>query len=263
MQFYPGDWMKDPCLRCCSIAARGLWIDMLCLMWEANPRGQLKEITTEQLSRAVGGELADVDAAFQELSAARVFSQRKSGAVYSRRMIRDEKTRSKWRKKKQLQRSVVPGSVPGLSPPSSSSSSTSVKDPLPPTETSPEAGAGDRFLAAPLVAEVWRQLPNRFCQGRVKVIDALATAVLGHGVDPRHVLDRLLDYTRSAQGKGEYFMTPVTFIRDGHYDDDDAAWGKRAATRQESPPTTGALDRLRKEREAWQAEQAASQEPAP
>jgi hypothetical protein len=31
-QFYPGDWRKDPNLCRCSHAAKGVWIDMICLM---------------------------------------------------------------------------------------------------------------------------------------------------------------------------------------------------------------------------------------
>jgi hypothetical protein len=42
MKFYPSDWRADPALRMCSIAARGLWIEMICLMHEAAPRGSLR-----------------------------------------------------------------------------------------------------------------------------------------------------------------------------------------------------------------------------
>lgn len=40
-QFYPGDWLKDPDLRICSLAAKGLLIDMLCYMHESQERGVL------------------------------------------------------------------------------------------------------------------------------------------------------------------------------------------------------------------------------
>jgi hypothetical protein len=39
--FYPGDWMKDPDLRRCSPAARGVYMDLLCLMFECEERGVL------------------------------------------------------------------------------------------------------------------------------------------------------------------------------------------------------------------------------
>ena len=41
MKFYPSDWRADPSLRMCSIGARGLWMEMLCVMHEATPYGYL------------------------------------------------------------------------------------------------------------------------------------------------------------------------------------------------------------------------------
>jgi len=41
LKFFPSDWRADPALRMCSLAARGLWIEMLCLMHEARPHGSL------------------------------------------------------------------------------------------------------------------------------------------------------------------------------------------------------------------------------
>ena len=40
-QFYPGDWLRDPALRACSLAARGLWADVLCYMHQGAPYGHL------------------------------------------------------------------------------------------------------------------------------------------------------------------------------------------------------------------------------
>lgn len=41
MQFYTGDWLKDQSIRKLSPAARGLWFDMLCFMWDSPRRGYL------------------------------------------------------------------------------------------------------------------------------------------------------------------------------------------------------------------------------
>lgn len=49
-QFYPGDWMKDPSLSMCSPMTRGIWMDVLCAMWESPARGELSG-TFIQLSR--------------------------------------------------------------------------------------------------------------------------------------------------------------------------------------------------------------------
>jgi hypothetical protein len=92
LKFYPGDWRSDPALRMCSLAARGLWIDMLCLMHEADPRGSLlvngKPVKQPQLASLVGVSVREVTACLNELEAAGVFS-RDNDAVYSRRMRRD------------------------------------------------------------------------------------------------------------------------------------------------------------------------------
>ena len=41
LKFYTADWRADPGLRMCSIGARGIWIDMLSIMHEADPYGHL------------------------------------------------------------------------------------------------------------------------------------------------------------------------------------------------------------------------------
>lgn len=41
-QFYPGDWLRNSNLRRCSHAARGAWVDVLCLMHDAEEYGVLR-----------------------------------------------------------------------------------------------------------------------------------------------------------------------------------------------------------------------------
>ena len=98
-QFYPGDWMKDPALRSVSLEARGLWIDMLCLLFESGRRGYLqhrtgKPVTEEQLARMTGGSPEQVSRLLQELEDSGVFSRTEHGTIYSRRMIRYERKRT-------------------------------------------------------------------------------------------------------------------------------------------------------------------------
>jgi biotin operon repressor len=98
-QFYPGDWMKDPALRSVSLEARGLWIDMLCLLFESGRRGYLqhmtgKPVSDEQLARMTGSSAEQVSRLLQELEDSGVFSRTEHGMIYSRRMIRDERKRT-------------------------------------------------------------------------------------------------------------------------------------------------------------------------
>ena len=70
---------------------------MLCLMHEGTPYGYLRVggtvITAEKLARMVGEPPARVRACLTELEAAAVFSRDIDGAIYSRRMVRDEAIR--------------------------------------------------------------------------------------------------------------------------------------------------------------------------
>ena len=98
-QFYPADWLRDPGLRSCSLGARGLWIDMLAFMHEAEPYGHLRlnghDIGPDSLARMVGANLKEVRRYLDELETAGVFSRTETGTSYSRRMVRDEELREK------------------------------------------------------------------------------------------------------------------------------------------------------------------------
>jgi len=79
----------------CSLAARGLWAEMLALMSEAKPTGHLlisgRAPTDTQLAVLAGAPSDQVPELLGELDAAGVFSRTKEGVIYSRRMVRDEK----------------------------------------------------------------------------------------------------------------------------------------------------------------------------
>jgi DNA-binding Lrp family transcriptional regulator len=98
LQFYPGDWMKDPAVRSVTVAARGLWIDMLCLMHESDRRGYLQHATgrpvsSEQLARMTGCSASEVARLLRELEECGVFSRTDAGVIYNRRMVLDERKR--------------------------------------------------------------------------------------------------------------------------------------------------------------------------
>ena len=97
--FYWGDWLSDAQLHRCSLTARGLWIEMLCLMHDGEPRGYLTSCglptTPQELAQSCRTNLRTVVAALAELEARRVFSRDENGAIYSRRMVGDELKRSR------------------------------------------------------------------------------------------------------------------------------------------------------------------------
>jgi hypothetical protein len=98
-RWYFRDWMSDQGVRKCSLAARGLWKDMLCLMADGQPYGHLthnhKAMPMDVLAHLVGASIDEVTACFEELQTNEVFSLTKKGIAFSRRLIRDKKISKK------------------------------------------------------------------------------------------------------------------------------------------------------------------------
>ena len=96
-QFYPADWRKDAGAQSCSIAARGLWLEMLCIMHECDPYGHLhingRPVDAPQLARLVGITPRECNKLLAELETNAVFSRTDANTIYSRRMVRDEALR--------------------------------------------------------------------------------------------------------------------------------------------------------------------------
>src|SRR5262245_8608246 len=96
-QFYPADCRNDPAVRMCSLAARGLWWEMICVMHTCEPYGHLVAaglpIKPEELARIVGEGARDVKRWLGELESKAVFSRTAEGIIYCRRMVRDAKER--------------------------------------------------------------------------------------------------------------------------------------------------------------------------
>ncbi len=94
LKFYPADWRSDPRLRMCSLAARGLWIDLISYMHEGEPYGHLGlhgiHPTVHEIAGLVGRPEREVVVAFSELVAKGVCDQSDDGAIVSRRMVRDK-----------------------------------------------------------------------------------------------------------------------------------------------------------------------------
>jgi len=84
------DWRSDVPLRRCSYAARGLWIDMITIMHEAEPYGELRDagqpLGVADLVQLLGGAPAEIKRLLEELESRNVFSRCEDGAIYSRRM---------------------------------------------------------------------------------------------------------------------------------------------------------------------------------
>ncbi|WP_052573898.1 hypothetical protein [Haloferula sp. BvORR071] len=183
-QFYPADWRKDAALQSCSVAARGLWIEMMCIAHECLPYGHLtvngKPMARTQIARLTGMGEATFKRLLGELIQAGVCSVAEDGTIFSRRMVRDETLRakrveggqaggvhgpkgkehgSKGGRPAQSRGDLNPPfpteKYPPLKPSPSSSTSTSSSDKNPPC---PPMGDGHGWLS--ILPDGWQSIPR-------------------------------------------------------------------------------------------------------
>lgn len=97
IQFYLDDWMKEPALRLGSLECKGLWFDMLCIMWFGQPRGTLtvngKPLDIKGLAKIEGESVETIDRILAELETNKVYSRLQDGTIYNRRMYSEWQNR--------------------------------------------------------------------------------------------------------------------------------------------------------------------------
>lgn len=99
IQFFTGDWKKDPEVSICSPATRGVWFDLLCAMHEFDRSGVLRG-TREQLARTARCSTVELALALTDLQAtgaADVTERNGIVTVINRRMNREFKARESTR----------------------------------------------------------------------------------------------------------------------------------------------------------------------
>ena len=146
-QYYPDDWRADA-VSGCSLAARGLWHEMMNMMHGTERYGYLvanrQPIPDATIARYCGCSLAEYHVLLGELDSAGVPRRTQEGIIFCSRMVKDQKKRDKWRKDKENQRvksNSCPPNVREMStdcPPDLLSSSSKLKPKThtftPPTE---------------------------------------------------------------------------------------------------------------------------------
>lgn len=132
LQFYPGDWMRDPRVRDLSLSARGVWIDLICMAFEMPRRGVFRAENGAPLSLKTLQSMAPKSRAshIRELVEKGVLKvAKRSGTFYCKRLLRDELSRQRLLRTKRLSRCRLHGTRDGsvaASRARSSSSSTSI-----------------------------------------------------------------------------------------------------------------------------------------
>jgi uncharacterized phage protein (TIGR02220 family) len=92
-QWYWDDWFSSHDVQSCSLAAQGLWVNLLGIMFSSEIRGTLTingmPVDNKIIAKRFGHHLKDVNKLITELEAAKVFSRLEDGTIYSRRMYRE------------------------------------------------------------------------------------------------------------------------------------------------------------------------------
>jgi hypothetical protein len=87
--WYPGDWLKDPCVQSLDYECQGIWFKLLCHMHESDERGVLK-MSTEQIAQLLGLSPSKTASKLSKLKQAGVASeQQNTGYLMNRRMVRE------------------------------------------------------------------------------------------------------------------------------------------------------------------------------
>ena len=239
---YPGDWMKDAELRLCSIFARGLLVDLLCLMFEAKHRGRLvladgnTPWTDEQIVDSVtGGDREQKLEALNQLLMAGVLKRDSQGIIYSARLLRDEELRverskagSKGGSKTQAKRKANAKAKSNLSISSSSSISSSEIN-TPPAAGECESGSDfERF---------WETYPRKVAKGNA--VKAFSKAL--KRTDCETIIKGAGRYAVEVTGKEErYIAHPASWLNADRWEDQPA----ETSTTSGLSPATEAWDAI-------------------
>ncbi|QDP48643.1 MAG: hypothetical protein Unbinned97contig1000_28 [Prokaryotic dsDNA virus sp.] len=238
IMFYTGDWLKDPAVRMLTLEQRGLWIDMLALMYESTDRGYLSlkngnAVSVEQLSRMVGSSTEEVSECLQAMECVGVFSKTDEGVIYNRRMVDDEKIREAKSKA---------GKASGEKRKRTKVEQKSNKLPTPleyenenENEILLDVSSSEKYINKNIVAEVWNSIPSKRQRGRGKFSNSLITNVIRCDVDIEKVKTALTNYYNSDEGKGKYWRTPATLIEDLIWEEDNSQWNKERGKEEKFP----------------------------
>lgn len=94
LMFYPGDWKRDVAVQSLEPVEKLVWFEMLLVMHDCEERGVLAingvPMSKTEIAFATNLPAGIVEKALQTLEQKAVFSRTKTGAIYCRRMTRQE-----------------------------------------------------------------------------------------------------------------------------------------------------------------------------
>lgn len=95
--FYPADWRGDLKLQFCSFGAKGLWMDLMCIMHDSDKYGYLlidgEKPTDEDLAFLFRVDIEIFRKYFLEIKDKKIIKKNNEGIYYSKRLVNDFKLR--------------------------------------------------------------------------------------------------------------------------------------------------------------------------
>lgn len=211
-QFYPGDWLKDTALKRCSFAAKGVWIDMLCLMSESDERGVLitgnRAWSETEIALAIGGNMDSTVGLIRELLNNGVARKRADGAIFSARMLKDEATR-----KARSRAGMISGGNKLLSRQNTNTLQKTEDE----AGSSGGGGLGEELAAAAIYGEYPLKV------GRPAAFRAI-NHCLRVGYDPEMLRERTILYAAAIKGTDTLIPHPSTWFNQERFNDDPSTW---------------------------------------
>ncbi len=215
-QFYVGDWRRDTQVQMASMEVRGVWIEMLCCMWDSPERGKLTG-TILSLSRMIGCEINILQNAILQIKNLEIGNVTCNGdvtncntkvTIINRRMYKEAQDRINTRVRVQKHRQIKPenkGSNKKVTPPSSTSSSTSI--------------SLQRKLIKEKAGEVIFYLNEKIGKKYTRTDEIEARLKDGGTIEQcKQIIDNKLQ-DKYFQENNFYYMKPTTLFRKSHWDD--------------------------------------------
>jgi len=225
LHFYIGDWRKDIGVQSLSYELRGIWFEILCLMHESEQRGKLllkgKPMTEDQLSRILGLDNQILTTALRSILSAGVADiDQETGAIMSRRMVRDEKLRIVRKECGKL----------GGNPDLVKQNPTKKKILTYPrcegedeTEsTVPSLVLGDA-RGETEEEKIYALYPHKV--GKPSALRAIKAALKSH--TPVFLKEKTAAYAEAVKGTDTHLPNPATWFRDERFNNDPSTWSRR------------------------------------
>lgn len=207
-KWYWQNWLSDAGLRRCSLQARGMWMDMLCVAAQHDPIGYVavngEALTPDDVARLCGTSSAEASTLISELERNGVFSRNGKGIIYSRRMVRDAKAHAE--SMKYGRRGGNPALNPTLNAPDNPNLASS---------SLASQGKEEAF------EEFWKVYPRREGANPKAPAFKKFSALIQSGISPATITAGAKNYAAADAGKigTPYIAQAVTWLNQRRWED--------------------------------------------